>query len=511
MTKSRNDGTAAKRLSSVPPKSRPRANKVQRALTAASKVEGDESQAEALLEVMAERRTRRFPKGADMPPEGPLAFRGESTGYGQVTELQQATLAFAGVGLTGPVLGDVPYQSDPKGGGNVLASLVGRSALSPDAAHCVSLVVVNDSGDSDTAGVHFLRRPQNFKREDLIRVASYSAERTPDWQLRLYEELRVKLPNLSRETLKTDLEAHKPPMPTFNTWASNAKGSTYFLPVLELSEIYLSILFGGLEENSGYFIVDDRNGLLPAGLANEARSRGGYLNDKPSERRIFTQDYIETLASMLAAIELGAVMQNLSLMAHALGLGGWPHFAGGTAWLKALRFKNETLKSSRVLGLPDALALELRLAGQDQDVWSPLGLAAPDGGDPLIKPYCPPFYSNMKEAVLAFVEAKFEKERGRFRADGNPSRWKDDPSADEVRKAPNSRSIRKGIPPYSPQQIQAAVDHASYVYDRYGRFPGKFGPLTTVTAFQVHQLEEPFYQKYYRPSALNATAERSKP
>lgn len=424
-----------------------------------------------------------------MPKGGPLAYDKRTDGV-CLSEEQQAKLAFAGVGLTGPVFGDVPYQTGPKGGGNVLTSLVGRTALSPDAAHCVSLVVINDSGIEPWEGVHFLRRPQNFDRAALNTLARLSASREPGWEVDMYKQLRVRLKGRERGELQQRIATHKPPMPTFNRWASNARTSTYFLPVLELSEIYLSILFGGLEESSGYFIVDDRNGLLPAGLANEARSRGGYLNDELADRRIFTHDYIETLASMLASIELGAVMQNMSMMAHSLGLGGWPHFAGGTTWLEALDFRSTTLKSSRVLGLPAAAALQLRLAGQDQDVWSPLGLEIPsssgDGRDVLIKPYCPPFYGSMKDAVLAFVEAKFEQQRGRFRSEGNPSRWKNEPE------------IKKAVPPYTSAQIQAAIDHATYVYDRYGRFPAKFGPLTTVTAFQVHNLETGFYDEFYQ-------------
>ncbi len=464
-------------------------------------VQQKQTPASVLLEGLAERRTRRFPKGAAMPKGGPLAFASHDDktprATAPLTKGEQAKLAFAGVGLTGPVLGDVPYQRGPEGGGNVLTSLVGRTALSPDAAHCVSLIVISDRAPDETADAYFLRRPQNFKREKLEGIAKLSARRGPNWEVEMYGALRVPLQPTRAQMLRK-IEAHKPPMPTFNKWASNAPGSTYFLPVLELSEIYLSILFGGLEKSSGYFIVDDRNGLLPSGLASEARSQGGYLHDKLADRRIFTQDYIETLASMLASIELGAVMQNLSLMAHTLGLGGWPHFAGGTAWLEALRFKGTTLKSSQVLGLPATVALQMQLAGQDQDVWSPLGLLNPQYpevyADALIKPYCPPFYPSMKDAVHAFVEAKFERERGRFRVAGNPSRWKED------------ATIKNGIEGYTPEQIQAAIDHCSYVYDRYGRFPGKFGPLTTVTAFQVHHLEGAFYRKYYDDSVLKAVS-----
>jgi hypothetical protein len=459
-----------------------------------------------LMELLANRRTRRFPAGAVMP-KGPLQFPTKDENGKTVTDgsdsknvLREsvAAIAFAGVGLTGPVFGDVPYQADAEGGGNVLTSLAGRTALSPDAAHCVALIVIEGNGQN----VRFLKRPQNFAKNALLSSPPGSVPKEPvtdldDWLNKtrvqfqfanMYEKLQVTLPQLTRDSLREELAKATPPLPTFNKWASNADGCAYFLPVLELSEIYLSILFGGLEESSGYFIVDDRNGLLPAGLDTYRRSQGGFLYDDPKDKRVFTQDYIETLASMLASVELGAVMQNMSLMATALGLGGWPHFAGGTAWMRALGFEGTTLKSSKLLGLPRELALELRLANKDEDVWVPEGLSIQEGDKrtQLLKPYCPPYYSNMKEAVLAFVDDKFAK-GGRFRKDGNPSLWQKD----------KDPGIRKKIEKYSDNQIQAAIDHATYVYDQYGRFPGKSGPLTTVTAFQVHHLEKKFYEEYY--------------
>src|SRR5262245_38252590 len=100
-----------------------------------------------LIEFFAKRRTQRFPHGGAMPKRGPLGYPTTETGRvkahdprrisgdrgeGDVSPEEKAALIFAGVGLTGPTRGDVPYNDGPDGGGNVLTSLVGRTALSPD-------------------------------------------------------------------------------------------------------------------------------------------------------------------------------------------------------------------------------------------------------------------------------------------------------------------------------------------------------------------------------------------
>ena len=47
------------------------------------------------------------------------------------------------------------------------------------------------------------------------------------------------------------------------------------------------------------------------------------------------------------AVELGAILQNLGLMAAALGLGGFPHFAAHPfIWFQALGFRMEPVASS---------------------------------------------------------------------------------------------------------------------------------------------------------------------
>ena len=108
----------------------------------------------------------------------------------------------------------------------------------------------------------------------------------------------------------------------------------------------------------------------------------------------------------------------------------------------------------------------------------------------LIKPFCPPYYPTMKDAVLAFLESKFAPGKGSFRDGGATTAWLD------------AGSVQAGIPEYSPTAVQATIDYCEYVYSRYGRFPAACGPFRTVLAYQAHRLDRDFYARFYRPECV---------
>jgi hypothetical protein len=414
--------------------------------------------------------------------DGPLKYpepSGNHSTQEPLSETQEACLALAAVGIVGKSVADVPFADSAMGGGNILSSLVSRTAISPDAAHTVSLIVINDDN------VHFVRRPQNFSSDAPGLRALFEHGDNIRWEDGEWEnEVRGVYRSMcvTLDTKRRTISDERPHVPTFNRWASNKPGTTYFLPVIELSELYLNALFAGLNPNAGYFLLDASNRLAPAGLAPYAKSEGGWLDDHANGDKVTTLDALDTAVAMFASVELGACLQNLSLMAMALGLGGWPHYAAGTKWMQELGFDGVRLRSSQVLGLPPDVAATLRLLDKDTPVWSPTGLKDPDPkskGEYLIKPFCPPCYASMKAAVEAFQERKFGK-GGTLR---QPGRWKE--------------ALKPPIPEYEPRLTRAAVEHAEYVFDRYGRFPAKFGPLATLTAFQAHRLDASFYEAKY--------------
>jgi len=158
------------------------------------------------------------------------------------------------------------------------------------------------------------------------------------------------------------------------------------------------------------------------------------------------------------------MLQNLGLAAQALGVGGFPHLAAHpNAWLRALGFRIQDLPVSRTNGLGPLFTGFLKLTGRDRPMPTPIGL------EPHLVPYCPPYYQDMRSAVLAFV----------------------------ARKHAAHTAFRPGIPRHSPRTIEATIAYCDHVYRRYGRFPSANGPFRTTLAFQAHHLDPAFYAQHY--------------
>jgi hypothetical protein len=149
------------------------------------------------------------------------------------------------------------------------------------------------------------------------------------------------------------------------------------------------------------------------------------------------------------------------------------------------------LPTSRIIGADFLTRAVLQWTKRDLPMPTAVGLER--NGQVLIKPYCPPYYPNMRAAVEAFVADKYAAGNGIFRDGGVASGWQD------------PASIQRGIPPYSDAAIAATSAYCDYVYNRYGRFPANGGPFRTVLAYQAHHLDPDFYARFYRPDALSAT------
>ncbi len=433
-----------------------------------------------LLEAITNRRSRRFAKGMTMNG-GPLSYSsGESPEPLSIEE--EAALSFAACGITGPTMAELPYGSGNEheaGSGNIIINLVGRTVPSGDAAHTTSLFVMNDGG------AWMLRRPQDHLRGEIPTLARMAREGR---LVELYERSRIKIsdsrPNPPRE---------QPFVLPFNKWSANVAGATYFLPVAELSGFYMNVLLTAFSEEFRYFIVDERNGFKSAGIGKFARSKGGSLVDDPEEGRVAPIAVIETWLYEFAAIEQGGMLQNLALMGEALGLGGFPHFAAHPfAWFTALKFRVEDIPLSKTIGAGRVMKPVLKALGKDLPVPTAIGFER--GGEVLIKPYCPPYYRDMEEAVLAFVDYKYASGSGTLRDGGEHTSWKD------------GANIQSGIPRYSDAAISATIAYCEYVYGRYGRFPAASGPFRTVLAHQAHRLDTGFYERFYKPETFSETS-----
>jgi hypothetical protein len=424
-----------------------------------------------LLDAIAGRRSRRFAKGMKLNG-GPLMY-GSSHAPDPQTGEEEAALAFAACGVTGYALAELPYetgQTPDAGGGNIMKQFVGRTAPSADALHAVTVFVTNDDG------TWMLRRPQDFPSTEIAGLVQASRERR---LAELYERSRVRI-----ASKRIDVPRELPYVPPFNKWSANVPGSTYFIPVNELTALYLNILLSCFSSDFNYFVVDERNSFRPAGIGRFARSKGGSLHDDPRAGRFMTVGFLESWLFELAAVEQGAVVQNLGLMGQALGLGGFPHFAAHPfGWTQALGFRMEEPRFSRTIAASPLLKLALKATGKDIPLPTAVGLES--DGQTLIKPYCPPYYSNMKEAVLAFLDSKFAPGKGAFRDGGDTTAWLD------------ANRVQAGIPEYPKAAVEATIQYCEYVYGRYGRFPAACGPFRTVLAYQAHRLDPDFYKQFY--------------
>jgi hypothetical protein len=426
-----------------------------------------------LLDALRGRRSRRFGMGMKIE-SGPFAYESHHETL-PLSETEEAALAFAACGVTGYALADLSYGRGQ--GGGMLAGLLGRAVASPDAINTVSVFVTNDEA------TYLLKRPQDFAPDEIPTLVGLARRGE---LVELYRKGRIKI---------ADGRAAPPVEPGYNfninRWALYAPGGTYFLPVEEMTAIYINAMLEAFDEEMAIFVVDERANFRPAGISRFAQSKGGHLNDDTSSGRMATIQGIEASLAEACAIEQGMVLQNLALMSQALGLGGYPNFARHEfGWFQALGFRMGEMPASQYLGANRLISTALRLLGRDQPVPYPLGLER--GGEVLLEPYCPPYYPSMEAAVREFVERKFGPQ-GVFRGGASTSGWRE----------PNEKTA--GIPAPSEAAIEATIAYCEYVYDRYRRFPAYSAPFRTVLGYQATHVDVDFYDRFYHPDALSET------
>lgn len=429
-----------------------------------------------LYTALLERRSRRFAKGMDLQG-GPLTYKSTDSPKRLSIE-DEAALVFAACGITGPALAELPYQAGDlpeSGGGNIMVQFAGRTIPSGDALHSVVVMVLNDDG------AWMIRRPQDFPHAeipDLVRAAKEQR------LVELYKRSRVQIAEV-RPTTPREV----PFMLPFNKWSANVEGTTYILPINDLTGVYINLLLSTFSEDLGYFLIDDRNSFRPAGVGRFARSKGGHLDDDPNHDRVVPMSILESYALESLAIEQGAIIQNLGLMTQALGLGGFPHFAAHPfVWFDALGFDMEEIPASKVLGAGPLMRLAMRLLKKDLPVPTPVGLYK--DGEALLKPFCPPHYPTMEAAVLAFIDFKFKEGSGVYRDPNLPTAFAD------------GAEVLQHAAEHSDQAIAATVACCEYLYKRYGRFPPTSGPFRSILAYQAHHLDFDFYDRFYTSEAL---------
>jgi hypothetical protein len=426
-----------------------------------------------LLSALRERRSRRFGLGMKMPA-GPLAFESRHPAV-PLTEDEEAAMVFAACGITGHALADLCYA--PGGGGGIMAGMVALTIASGDGLQTVGLVVINDEA------TWLIRRPRELPPGDIPQLIELGRKGA---FTELYRRCRVKIKD-GRATTPTETLFNI----NANRWSAHAPGTTYFLPVNDVTFMYINGLLEILNETTGAFLLDERNHFRPAGLGRFARSRGGHLEDNPHQGRVATVRQVEQFVTEFVTIEQGMLLQNLGLMAQALGLGGFPNFANHEfGWFQALGFRMEQMPASQYVGAGPLVSVGMKLLRRNPAVPYPVGLER--NGEVLLKPFCPPYYRSMAEAVRAVADIKFGA-GGIFRGHPAGTAWT------------NGAGVTAQVPAVSEAAIAATTAYCEYLLLRYGRLQVYLTPYRTVLGFQACHLDAEFYDRFYRPEALGAT------
>src|ERR1700730_2415073 len=260
----------------------------------------DALKARSLIETIWQRRTHRVSRGSDVAA-GEMTYKSPHSSP-PLPPLEEALL-IAATGCTGLSMPDRPFY-DPTSGAPIMAkpnvNMVGRTAGSPDNAQGTSFFLINDSGP------YFLRR--------LPRVDGDPFD--PALLLQRAEMAKVKLLDE-----RIDVPGGKRDFPAYldsNRFLSNLPGTTLLFPVVDLSHQYINGMMYLLTQPAGArpTVVDDRNFYRPAGgkkwIDNGFRKKDIKLRTR-------------TIWSMRTQIEADLLIQNVFLVAQAMGLGAWIH------------------------------------------------------------------------------------------------------------------------------------------------------------------------------------------
>ncbi|HEX6328846.1 MAG TPA: hypothetical protein VFZ72_19930 [Jiangellaceae bacterium] len=404
-----------------------------------------------LFDAIAGRRARRFGLGMELP-SGPLAYKSGAEPV-PLSEFEHSILVAAGTGVSGWSFG-VPFGPDrPEEHAHYTQRFTGRTAPTAAGIGTPMLFATDDSGTYLTNTRDVLpARPADVagSRDDALDA--------------MVETVRAHTAQLSERRL--DLPAAPPHMLEPNLWMANAPGSTLFMPVGDASEQVLGLMAMALA--NGNVLVDDVAGRPAGDLAPFVRS--GLLRE---DKRI-PLTVLQQMAYEANVAELAFMGHNIMLTMQAMGLGGL-YFNGLNRW-SILGAFNE----SGIEGLGFRFVHDPR--------WT---LPNPVGLDGHIEGLCPPYVSDMREAVDIFVERKFGS--GGAYDPSTPGAWKD------------TKAMKLGVTPYSEEFIACLSEVAQYVYDTYGKFPNTFTTMVLSGYVQAVHLDTDFYDTHYGRGAYLPT------
>jgi hypothetical protein len=425
----------------------------------------------SLVRAIWNRRTHRVSRGSDVMAHPAMRYVSPNS-HDSLSELEEAVL-IAITGCTGLTMPDRPFLDEK--GGEIMSkpnlNMAGRTAGSPDNAQGTHFFMFNDSG------TYYLRKlPPPDEGEDAF---------TPGNLIARARQAKVKLFDH-----RLDVGEGQRDFPAYfdsNRFLSNKSGTTVLFPVVDLSRQYINGLMYLLTQPDGTrpMIVDDRNFYRAAGTKSWAKN--GFLNKK-------NKLPLGLIGTLRTQIEADLLVQNLMLVADAMGLGAWIHASMSPPI--ALGDPKFSDKYGRQLGFDfvtpkwkpmDALRWHVPLPWRTNVRAHPVGLR--HKGEVLIKGMCPTYYDSMNAAVDAVMKDKFE-------AGGI---YEDRALFAKIYKEDYGNSYLTKAPEYDERVIDCAKDICNYIYDTHGRFPAHVDAIFVPGVWvQVHHVEIEYYDRFFR-------------
>jgi len=443
-----------------------------------------------LMSALAERRTRRIARGTSISAAG--LSHTSTNRSAPLTPLEEAVLIVS-TGLTGPVMHDGPLKRSDGGDelGSPFTHVIGKTAGSPDNAHATSFFLINDGG------IWLIKTPTD---RDALRLLGSMPPKWEDWSeddwLRAAKTVTVQISDRRLEFPRT--------FPYYLGWnkqTSNVPGTTMLLPVVDCTRQYINALLIVLSEPDGQrpVFVDDWQAFEPADVVEAAVWVGaqfGFPKKIPYQpiggikwvQNGFCNRDLSAPLGLQRALrtdyESFFLLQNLMLVAEAMGLGGWIHSSVFAPWV----LHRDPAKEWFGLGF--------RFLEPDKDWglrWPPLPATQPNpvGIDGMLEGLCPPYVGSMNEAVDMFLEEKYGSQGTYGDAAMFAAPYTNAAHADEY--------LRHQVP-FSPKAIEYCKEVCTYIFEKYGRFPAHVDAFYVPGIWlQISHLEMEYYEKYYKP------------
>lgn len=450
-----------------------------------------------LMSALAERRTRRIARGVSV--DAASLSHSSTNAPKSLSPLEEAVLIVS-TGLTGPVMHDGPLKR-PDGGdelGSPFTHVIGRTASSPDNAHATSFFLINDHG------IWLIKTPRDQDARQLLGALPLAWEdwSEDDW-LRIANAVKVQISDTRLEFPRT--------FPYYLGWnkqTSNVPGTTILFPVVDCTRQYINALLTVLAEPDGQrpVLVDDWQAFEPADLAEAAVWLGaqfGFPKRIPYQpiggikwvQNGFCNRDLSAPLGLQRALrtdyESFFLLQNVTLVAQAMGLGGWIHSSIFAPWV---------LHRDPAKGW---LGLGFRFLEPDKTWglrWPPLPATQPNpvGIDGVLEGLCPPYVGSMNEAVDVFVAEKYGP-KGMY---GDTATF----AAPYKNPADAEEYLRHQVP-CSPKAIEYCKEICTYLFDKYGRFPAHVDAFYVPGIWlQCSHLEIEYYEKFFKPSQFRQQA-----